>query len=435
MRKSLFLLSGIMVLGLTSCNTTVVVEYKPTNVITAMTQLAKQKNFTLEVKDTFYGDKGNIYFEENSYLNELYSNGYIKGSDGVYGITVDSSNQIRSGELLVDKDSKVVENIYDSSLFTTFESFDLTEVDSTNEVSIRSKSNRIAFLNLVGADVTNLLKIDTLVATFEPAESLLSFRLNYLTEENVEAKYIALDVKDVGTTSSKKVKTFVDKGGKEYVPSDEFKKVKTLFSGNNFTRNIYDNAGTTLVGTETFTDQYYYLGYDATLEPKNAAYYNKGYVSLVDKTYESKKVTNGIYMYRIREGAVFPYLGHTAADTTSTDIVWFMNYPSNLDLFNYFEYYDYNETDNVYFTDDYLLSYNMYNNFGIANAFDSSYTVQLIGSGFNYELNDDDKLSKVTFKVFMNVNGIYSYMGFEFTNFGGSKIALVDEFIAKGNVN
>ena len=177
------------------------------------------------------------------------------------------------------------------------------------------------------------------------------------------------------------------------------------------------------------------MGYDATLEPTNAMYYNKGYVSLVDKTYESKKVTNGIYMYRIREGAVFPYLGHTAADTTSTDIVWFMNYPSNLDLFNYFEYYEYNETDNVYFTDDYLLSYNMYQNFGIANAFDSSYTVQLIGSGFNYELNDDDKLSKVTFKVFMNVNGTYSYMGFEFTNFGGSKIAVVDEFIAKGSAN
>ena len=202
--------------------------------------------------------------------------------------------------------------------------------------------------------------------------------------------------------------------------------IKTQFNGqlykNNFTRYIYDtNDSATIIGKEYFVEDYYCISYFTT----ENAIYNTGYISLVNKSYQGKKIENGSYLVTPgfgEDASVNVFLGHYAF--VETDMPSIMNYPSNLEMFKYLNLFSFSDQLECMFTQDSIITTDVYNNFGVANAgFES---VSLTGVGYDVEKTDKDYV--LTIRLFGTFDGAFGQMTFELREFGYSAHLGIEKF-------
>ena len=101
-----------------------------------------------------------------------------------------------------------------------------------------------------------------------------------------------------------------------------------------------------------------------------------------------------------------------------------MNYPSNLEMFKYLNLFSFSDQLECMFTQDSIITTDVYNNFGVANAgFES---VALTGVGYDVEKTDKDYV--LTIRLFGTFDGAFGQMTFELREFGYSAHLGVEKF-------
>lgn len=383
-----------------------------TDVYSAIKQLEQVNDYTLDIYNTNLGDKGFIYFNNNYYYDVLNSYGFIKGNKGVYQFDVDHTGIFVSNEIKNEFNGE----LYKSGLIPSFRDFDL-ETFTTNgdTVEIKTKDNRIAFLNLIGEDYLKYTSISSLIAKYDETKGLF-FELVFTDDS-----YINVSVLDINKTHCSDLEKFI-KTAKPFEPEENIKNVRDLIYKNNFTRYIYDDSATpNLIGKEYFVEDYYCISYFVT----ELAIYNTGYISLVNKSYQGKKIDNGSYLVTPgfgEDAGVNVFLGHYAF--VETDMPSIMNYPSNLEMFNNLNLFSYNDQLQCMFTADGIITNDVYNNFGVANA--NFQSVSLSGVGYDVEKLEKDYV--LTIRLFGTFDGVFGQMTFELREFGYSAHLGVEQF-------
>lgn len=416
-------LSCISLFSIASCDGNKTIEVSST--LEMLENLKDCSNFTIDIYNTRLGDKGSIILNSSYYLNELNSYGYILDSNaGVYKFDVDSTGEICGNEIVTNGDT-IYKNI--RSLVNGFSSFELSLLDDEIEgnISIKDKTNREAFMKLVGESTTYYSYISSLTATYNKEENTLTFVLNYndnLKTDNGNA-YIKATVSDFGTSKSSLVEKYIKNGGTYFTPTEDMVNVRNKFKENNYTRYIYDSSNE-VIGKEYFTKDYYCNNYysGTTLA------YNVGYISLVNKSYGGQTLQNGSYYfttYPDPETEITPMLYAPAFQETNMSEI--MNYPSNLEVFKYLNLFNYNEQYGYYFSNDYEITKDMYNNFGISNSGYS--TVSLSGCGIKFGNASNDY--QTTFYVIGSFDSTFGAIPFEFHDFGSTAHPGVEKFVAK----
>lgn len=420
MKKFSVLMLGLLVLlPLTSCGPKVVeekvVEFTPSSALEGMKLLKKIHDYTIEIKNTRIGNKGNIYVTNNYYYDSMNSYGYIKEDHDIFKFDVDFKGNLISNEVVLEGDTK----LFDSNLFTTFNSFDFAYIKDEEELSITDKNNRMAFLNIMGEDVSTYIDITSLKVNLDIERNILNFKAIFDNEE----KYIEASIKNFNKSKSNDVEAFLKSGNaKPYVLSSELKEVRDAFKNDNYTRYVYDDSKN-IIGKEYFTKEYYCMNYFSG-ESLTA---NTGYVVLIDKAYQGTIIENGTYMFvpgNDETKDISPYLGHTAFKETNLNYI--MNYPSNLELFKYFNLFEFNDELAVNFTRDAEVTLDVYKNFGVNNAGFSS--VALSGVGYEtLKVNDKLVFNVKLYGTFDNTFGVFN---FEFKDFGSTKHIGVEKFLS-----
>ncbi len=415
-------ISVLSVVGLSSCGGS---DNKSINygvsTLDMLTQLKDCSNFEMDIYNTKVGDKGSIILNDNYYIDEINSYGYILDSNkGIYKFDVSSEGEIVGNEIVKEKtDSK---NVKLTDLVNSFSSFDTTALDEEdNKVSIKDKTNRQAFLSLIGEDLTNYQLISSLDASYDKDKKELTFNLKYNDKNN---SYVDVTVSNFNNAKSTFVEKYIKNGGTYYTPTKEMVEVRDLFKTNNFSRYIYGTDGTSKIGQEYFTQDYWCTNYFET----TTVAYNVGYVSLIDKVYEGVSLSNGSYYfapYSDPTQEVVVMLAGTAFQ--ETDMPTIMNYPQYMELFSYYNLFNYNEDYQMYFSNDYSVAYSMYKNFGVDQANYSSVT--LAGSGFNFVKENNEYIA--TFYLVGSFDGTIGYLSFEFRDFGKTSHPGLEKFLAK----
>ncbi len=387
-------------------------EYNPTNAYSAMKQLQTINNFTLDIYNTSLGDKGFIYFTSNYYYDVLNSYGYVKGNNGVFQFDVDHKGQFVSNEIKEEFNGK----LYSNNFISSFRDFNLDSLNENDEtLQITTKENRIAFLNLIGEDYMKYTSINTLIGNYDKNKGLL-FELTFNDES-----YINVGVLDVNSTHCKEVEDYM-KTAKAFVPETTISEIRRLIKNNNFTRYIYDETTENkIIGKEYFTEDYYCLNYFTT----EYVIYSTGYISLVDKSYNGTKIANGSYLVTpgiSDEANVNVFLGHYAFIETSMPEI--MNYPSNLEMFDYLNLFSMSEDLGCMFTQDAIITTDVYNNFGVANAGFSSVSL----SGVGYDAKQEGKDYALTIRLYGTFDGTFGQMSFELREFGYSAHIGIENF-------
>lgn len=387
-------------------------EIKITDALSAIKQLSNLNDFTLDIYNTSLGDKGFIYFTKDYYYDVLNSYGYIKGNKGVYQFDVDHTGTFVSNEIKTQFNGQ----LYKNGIIPSFNDFDLNTITYNGDIlEIKNKDNRIAFLNLIGEDYSKYTSINNLTAKYDEKNGL-TFNLVFNDES-----YINVSVIDINSTHCKDLEKFI-KSAKPFVPEENIKNVRDLIYQNNFTRYIYDSKdSTTIIGKEYFVEDYYCISYFTTEYAIN----NTGFISLVNKSYQGKKIDNGSYLVTPgfgEDASVNVFLGHYAF--VETDMPSIMNYPSNLEMFKYLNLFSFSDQLECMFTQDSIITTDVYNNFGVANAgFES---VALTGVGYDVEKTDKDYV--LTIRLFGTFDGAFGQMTFELREFGYSAHLGVEKF-------
>ncbi len=418
-------LSFISLFSIASCDgKKTVVEANST--LEMLENLKDCSNFTIDIYNTRLGDKGSIVLNSSYYLDELNSYGYILDSKaGVYKFDIDSTAEICGNEIVVNG-----ETTYKSitPLVNDFSNFELSLLDDEIEgnISIKDKTNREAFMKLVGESTTYYSYISSLTVTYNIKENTLTFVLNYndnLKTDNGNA-YIKAIVSDFGTSKSLLVESYIKNGGTYFTPTEDMVNVRNKFKGDNYTRYIYDSSNK-VIGKEYFTKDYWCTNY---FEGTDYLAYNKGYISLVNKSYQGVSLSKGSYYftpYTDPTQEVTPMLVAPAFQETNMSEI--MNYPSRLEAFSYLNLFTYDETNGYYFSNDYAITLDMYKNFGISNM---GYTnVSLAGVGIKFGSASNNY--KTTLYVIGSFDSTLAAMPFEFNDFGTTHHEGVEKFVAK----
>lgn len=201
-------------------------EYVSTSSSTTINTI--RSSFT---EDAFYYD-----FGDESY-------GYIKGKDGVYGVSKDGDDLLGS-ELLLNANGENYSTIWNDDLlpsFTLLDEASIKELDNgTSEVSIKGKKNKIALLKIFGLDNSYYASItDTKGYITKNNDLRIVMTLSY---SNMTVT-IEVFVSNLLFTSIPEITSFLDEGGTYFVPSEDLAKARTLMQANNYTHNYYDTNG------------------------------------------------------------------------------------------------------------------------------------------------------------------------------------------------
>lgn len=416
-------LSFVSLLGVAGCDNKTI-NYDASTTLGMLEVLKNATNFTIDIYNTRLGDKGSIISTDSYYIDELNSYGYIRDNKGVYKFDIASDGEIHSNEIVTNGDIT-----YKSikPLINDFSNFELSLLNDEIEgnISITDKENRQAVMNLIGESTSFYTYISSLTVNYNTTEKTLTFLLNYnekIKNDNENA-YVKATIYNFGTSSSSFVEKYIKAGGTYFTPTEQMIEVRNNFKNNNFTRYIYDDTKN-LIGKEYFTKDYYCNNYfsGTTLA------YNLGYISLVNKTYAGQTLTNGSYYfttYPDPETEITPMLYQPAFQETNMSEI--MNYPSNLEAFKYLNLFTYDENLGYYFSNDYAIAVDMYNNFGVANA---GYTnVSLSGCGIKF--GDASNDYQTTFYVIGSFDSTYGAIPFEFHDFGTTHHPGVEKFVAK----
>ena len=430
---------------LTGCSNQELIQEEPidfasSTITELLTKLNKVENYTIIVNDThYYKTTGNISIYDKVYYNSLAGYGYIESDDGVYEISVTDDNEIVGGELVKENES-TVKHLKGSNLYTNLSVFDLSYFDEGTEVSLKDNKTRLAYLSLLNIDSKEAINVTSFDAYLDVEND---YRLIFSMQFN-DNSYINSTITYYNETKNQNVQNFLTLGGTYFTPEEDWITMRDLFKNDNYSRLVYDNQadGTSVeVGREYYTKNYF-----GTLYHPTTSYllYSDCYFSIPDADFTAiytkdgaeiareSKHFNGVYKtvvgydYEKSEYTFQPYFGSAISDYSS-DVTEVLNYPKNLLMFDYLEYFSYNDVDKVYYSTDYGLAASLYLNFQLYQIIDIN-EIDLVGSGFDYTINKDDpSKSEVGIYLYIMYQGQYTYFDFHFTNFGTTSIPFMDE--------
>ncbi|MDD7616657.1 MAG: hypothetical protein PUJ85_04815 [bacterium] len=446
MKKSKILLL-ILPLMLSGCkNDTPIVEepidFTSSSVKELISKLNEVDNYTIIITDNYYfKTTGNISIYDGVYYNSLLEYGYIKSSDGVFDISRNESNEIVGGEL-IKQNGQIVNKIEDCDLYKDLGCFDLSYFDDGKVVDIKENANRISYLELIGLSKNEVVNVSSFTCEIDESEEnqKLIFSMGFKEDKY----FINSIVTNFNSTKNQQIENFLRLGGTYFNVPEEWATFRDLFNNDNYSRVVYnlEDDGTSIeVGKEYYTKNYF-----STLYRPDSDYiaYSNAYFSIpncdftaiyaqngVEVSRESRHF-NGVYQAIVgydsakSEYTFRPYFGAPISDATS-DVSEVLNYPKNLLMFDYFEYYSYNDVDKTYYSTDYSLAASVYLNFQLYQIIDLN-EIDLVGSGFNFTLNNSD-VSKSEFGIYLYFmyQGQYSYFDFHYTDFGTTSIPFLDE--------
>lgn len=446
MKKSKILLL-ILPLMLSGCaqETPVVeepIDFTSSSVKELITKLNDVDNYTIIITDNYYfKTTGNISIYDGVYFNSLLKFGYIKSEDGVYDISINDANEIVGGEL-IKENGETINDIQKCDLYKDLSIFDLSYFDDGKAITIKENANRISYLELIGLDKNEIINVSSFTCEIDESEEdqKLIFSMGFK-----EDKYFVNSiVTNFNNSKNQQIDNFLRLGGTYFTVPEEWATFRDLFNKDNYSRTVYNNEadGTSIeVGKEYYTKDYF-----ATLYNPDNEYlaYSSAYFGILDRDFTAIYTQNGVEVqresrhfngvYKIvvgydttkKEYTYRPFFGSPISDATS-DISQVMNYPKNLMMFNYLEYYSYNDVDKTYYSTDYSLSASLFMNFQLYQIIDIK-DIDLVGTGFNFTLNSND-ISESEFGIYLYFmyQNQYTYFDFHFTDFGTTSIPFLDE--------
>lgn len=368
-------------------------------------------------------------FTENAFYYDFgdESYGYIKGKDGVYGVSKDGDDLLGS-ELLLDANGENYSTIWNDDLlpsFTLLDEVSIKELDNgTSGVSIKGKKNKIALLKIFGLDNSYYASITDTKGYITKNNSLrIVMTLSY---SNMTVTIEAF-VSNLLSTSIPEITSFLDGGGTYFVPNEDLVKARALMQANNYTHNYYDTNGKK-VGIEYFNENYYFINWDssyATNNPDGAILVSQGLIGIDHKKDPNTgNALNGAYLVSISGSQIgislsFPY-------NESPNIPYVYHYPSYLSLWSNLERLEADtipsDLDEYYFIDDSLVVNDFLSNFSLESSV-ANVKVKGLYFGYRNMLSDTDQLIRFT----LDTSG--GSLTYDFVDFGSTKIAAFDQFL------
>ena len=381
------------------------------------------------------GESYDYVYTDNYYYNGYLNTGYIKNNSEVYPFEI-------YGDVVYPLE--LMSGVSDfHSLVNGISSLDLTTLTFSDSGvgEITSNNGRRTFLEFVGIDETPLNVTDYSLALLNNNISSAFFSMS--VQNGTDSYQIEVYFDEINDVSFDIVDNYIANGGTYYTITEDFATIRTLFSNSNFT-NLIRDENNEIIGHEYFTKNYYVVTYDPD-KVEYADLYMNAYYGANNETLKINAINtdgnstivnypqNGIYIcyvsydrnindYVIQPLFTRPY------NSEITDITVGMNYPTTLSLFSHFNLFNYNEENEMYYTTAYDVGVDMYYKLAVDTMIEEGSVVEMVGCGFNYELNETDiNKSTVNLYVFVNVNGNPLYAEFEFTNFNETVFEPLEE--------
>lgn len=441
--KSLLFIS-VTIVGLTSCGnrisgssstsssitTTSIPPIEVNSLKTALLAMNANKNYTIEYSGdllkphSYFFTEVSISRHSSKYLDTDIS--YYFDGNGTYQINYFNNKYVSSEYRILEKtpwEYSIVKTMF--NVATEY----INSIDgSVTELTITSKPYRIAFLEMIGKDVTDFVNLNLLVATYNSNQSL-TFTMVFS-----DKTYIYI-VKDFHKTTDPIVTEYVNnKQGKVYELSDSWKSIRTAFETDNYCHDIY-NFGETeeetgFVGTNYFNSKYFFYKYFSMPE------FSVGYipVNLPDSQ------VYGTYQFSIDESTSPASLNMGSMVSDSRDLSSILNYPSHLYLWQNMQFFTKFDpesiqisglSENAIQTNDAYTLANFANNFDIDSSFSGQVPYSLV---IDYVFTND-KVSKCNFYYVFSLAGLYYMMPIPFHSFGKANSNIVEQAYKMLNVD
>lgn len=431
-----------------SSNTTQSTSTKPSNTTAAPITNAKEafqylskenSSYTIDTTTQSTSDERIGVYTANYVqfeTNDGDISGYLKEKEGVAQFDYVDEQLVRS-ELLKDSSGKNYTKV--SEVVSTFSSFDGSSLTlDSNEFNVTGKKPTLDLLGIFNIPKSSYLNISSFTGTFsiENGQPKLTFNVDLKNSSSQPAgENYSVTISSFDSSSVDYLEDYEANPGEPYAPSEDEVAIRTLFKGNNFTQ--YRDIDTTVEGYDSmdyFTERYYFLGFsDAFIHSSTenegiAAQYSQGGLAIANKTIGSLYY-NGIYLFYINNGQFQLITQPSSTDPTyatpyfnsdTTDVVAAWNYPSNLKIFNNFQYFTAEdgklETTKKELLDDFVSNFNLSEE---NSSYGGASSLEIL-----YDLTPNQE--EITMNLHYN-GGVYSE--YVFKDFGTTELAQVEDFI------
>ncbi len=416
-----------------SGTTSTYVPTEITSVKDALTQLSSLKNYKFYIQKR--NSVGFPVSEFNKYITENYfyldkegeELGYFVYDGSVRSFDLDNG-EFTATEPLKDDNNQTITSLYDNDLFYKVSDFDTSDESfNTKEVTELSRPNQFVLLGLLEVPAATVLDIKNISITVEDSLESLKMEVGFAEES------WSLIVEDIGTADEPSVTEYVN-NFEPVVISEDLEKLKVLFHENNYSRNIYDYNEHVWYGVEHFLPQYFYQEIDSSIAYElGVLAMSGGYLGIDNKVYQGKNLY-GCYYFNLDGSTVelmtsFPYNSQTS-DVTSP---LFIDYPSNLLLWNQMQYIHPTDKTGEYTVTNEILLEDFAQNFQVDEIISTN---KLTVTSLDIKLTDIG-LPEGACNFYLNyeyLSGVTGSFHYEFFDFGFSNIPAVDQFIDVNNL-
>lgn len=471
MKRNLLILLGLLI-TLGSCaqnsnsslsttdNASSSTTFQPTNLTSVKSafQALASPNANYVMSVSFYTEDISVdHFDSQFIVTPDYylgggSTGYLEENGGVSSVYVDEGQgRVYRSELLKKDDGSSYSDYRE--IIQGFFSIPLEKIpDSTEKVvNITEKGAILSIFDVIGIPRSQYVNSPEVITAID-GTFLTDFTIEISLNDGMFLNTYFISFSDIGIARNDLLQTYVDRPDAPFEPTEEEKKIRSLFKLNNYLQKD-DIDGDDIVDQENyFTMDYFYSHFTeefAKKDPLQAFSYEKGFIGIENKTLpfvlgkdtSGQDVTkdlifNGPYSFTLttdnkdwkidtREDPENPGHAQPTLYSTETDITLIMNYPSNLSIFNNFQFFD-EEEKGIYKTSYAPLIKDYIVNFNLTEAVQN---MKIDSLEIEYIAGSSDSDTSVNFLI--NFNGGAFYYSTSFSNFGSTSYAPVEDILVK----
>lgn len=395
------------------------------------------------------------YYTKKAMANkdEITDTGYLVENGGVSSYTYNTKrdNLVRS-ELMEDASGNLVTDLEDAS--PSFRNVSLTGSTETDGVlDLSKKTIALQLFKIFEIDDSEYFYLDSLTLSLSGVKSQddMTFTFKFTKANSKTSVYYYVGVISLfGSAESSYLESFLEDPLPAFSPSDNAKRVRSLFALDNYTqyRDLTGTQPESFDQFDYFTKQYYFIEFTEEYKASSsdaavvaATYGDRGYLSIEDKTMNydgTDLVFNGCYLFFkidgefsifTREDPNSPGTAQSSFTQDYTDITYVMNYPGNMTCVNEFQLATEDEEGKIHFTDSEVMA-NFVTNFNLSESL-SSYGVSAYELVITPEIATEDKDCVVTFQLYVNEENYFEYV---FKDFGNTAVDFIEDYISENNL-
>ena len=186
---------------------------------------------------------------------------YIQDKKGIYPLNY-CDEEFAPGEYLKDNENNNYQSLWDNSFYKTMYHVETDFVKSIgediSELVITNKQYKINLIQSLGFADSQYININSITAKYQNNSFFFEIAMQKMS------KPLVFTMQNLNKTKDEAVEQFLGSGGKHLTPDSELTNMRDLLRGNNFRRLIHDVNKNEFVGTEVFTEDYFYSELDTS---------------------------------------------------------------------------------------------------------------------------------------------------------------------------